>query len=125
MGSGVLLTGQAGDWSAVALNDGSTGWVSTRYLSASPQQSATSSGLHPASVAPKKPAYDRGQVIQAIIARSQAGYPGRCPCPDNLDRAGRRCGGRSAYSRAGGYGPLCYSQDVTQQMIDEFLAQLR
>jgi endonuclease YncB( thermonuclease family) len=24
-----------------------------------------------------------------------------CPCPDDTDRAGRRCGGRSAYERAG------------------------
>jgi endonuclease YncB( thermonuclease family) len=30
-----------------------------------------------------------------------------CPCPDDTDRAGRRCGGRSAYKRAGGAKPVC------------------
>jgi endonuclease YncB( thermonuclease family) len=30
-----------------------------------------------------------------------------CLCPDDVDRAGRRCAGRSAYSRAGGAKPVC------------------
>jgi endonuclease YncB( thermonuclease family) len=30
-----------------------------------------------------------------------------CNCPRDLDRAGRRCGGRSAYARAGGRTPTC------------------
>lgn len=30
-------------------------------------------------------------------------YTGNCPTPDSLDAAGRRCGARSAASRAGGY----------------------
>jgi hypothetical protein len=58
-------------------------------------------------------------IKQKIIRQSIAGYPGNCPCPYNADRAGRRCGGRSAYSRRGGYAPLCYASDVTQKMVDD------
>lgn len=34
-----------------------------------------------------------------------------CTCPYDMDRAGRQCGGRSAYSKAGGSGPSCYEND--------------
>ena len=62
------------------------------------------------------------QIRQAIISLSIADYPGSCPCPYNVDRAGRRCGARSAYSRPGGYEPLCYASDVTAPMIAAFRA---
>jgi hypothetical protein len=55
-----------------------------------------------------------------LIRQSIAAYPGNCPCPYNLDRAGRRCGARSAYSKPGGYQPLCYPHDVTDEMIARF-----
>jgi len=57
------------------------------------------------------------QIRQAIIRQSLASYPGNCPCPYNIDRAGRSCGRRSAYSRPGGYAPICYDADVTPAMI--------
>ncbi|MEA3015505.1 MAG: hypothetical protein QOI38_227 [Sphingomonadales bacterium] len=57
------------------------------------------------------------QIRQRLIRQSIAAYPGSCPCPYSVDRAGRRCGGRSAYSRPGGYAPLCYPSDVTPAMI--------
>jgi hypothetical protein len=60
------------------------------------------------------------QIILLLLAQSRATYPGNCACPDDHDRAGRRCGGRSAYSRPGGRSPLCYPHDVTQAMIDAF-----
>ena len=62
------------------------------------------------------PAVARGSgadIRQKIIQQSIDNYPGNCPCPYNTDRAGRRCGGRSAYNRAGGYAPKCYPSDVT------------
>jgi hypothetical protein len=31
------------------------------------------------------------QIRDLIIRQSIASYPGNCPCPCNLDRAGRRC----------------------------------
>lgn len=57
------------------------------------------------------------QIKQRIIRESIASYPGSCPCPYNVDRGGRRCGARSAYSRPGGYAPLCYASDVTPARV--------
>jgi hypothetical protein len=61
-------------------------------------------------------------VRKAIIQQSLAGYPGPCPCPYNSMRNGRACGGRSAYSRPGGYSPVCYDKDVTPAMIRSYRA---
>ena len=60
------------------------------------------------------------KIKAAIIRESQAGYSGSCPCPDNVDRAGRRCGKRSAYLKPGGASPLCYPADVTAEMIRKY-----
>ena len=60
------------------------------------------------------------EIQQKLIKQSLAQYPGNCPCPYNTDRAGRRCGGRSAYNRAGGYSLLCYPSEVTQDMVDQY-----
>ena len=59
------------------------------------------------------------QIKQRIIRQSIASYPGACPCPYNVDRAGRSCGRRSAYSRPGGYAPICYPADVTSAQVAE------
>ena len=58
------------------------------------------------------------QLRQRIIRESIAAYPGPCACPYNTDRAGRSCGRRSAYSRPGGYAPLCYPNDVSRAEVD-------
>jgi hypothetical protein len=60
------------------------------------------------------------QVKRDIINESIAQYPGNCPCPYNTARNGSSCGKRSAYSRPGGYAPICYDNDVTQKMIQEW-----
>lgn len=60
------------------------------------------------------------QIKTILIQESLASYSGSCPCPESRDRAGRRCGGRSAYSRPGGASPLCYESDVTNQMVDDY-----
>jgi len=65
------------------------------------------------------------QIRERLIRESIARYPGNCPCPYNVDRAGRRCGARSAYSKQGGYTPLCFAEDVTSEMIDAFRRQTR
>ena len=59
-------------------------------------------------------------IAEQIVRRSRSSYPGSCPFPDNVDRSGRRCGGRSAYSRPGGHSPLCYASDVSACMIAEY-----
>ena len=60
------------------------------------------------------------EVKQRIINESLASYPGHCPCPYNSDRAGRSCGGRSAWSRPGGYAPKCYPADVTRAEVEDY-----
>ena len=57
------------------------------------------------------------EVRQYLIGRSIAEYSGNCPCPYNADRAGRRCGRRSAYSRPGGRSPLCFPRDVSDEQV--------
>jgi hypothetical protein len=59
-------------------------------------------------------------VVAAMIAASIANYKSMgkpCPCPEDKTANGRSCGGNSAWSRPGGYKPLCYPTDVTPDMI--------
>ena len=58
---------------------------------------------------------DLSQVKKQMIEESISHYPGHCPCPYNLASNGSQCGGRSAYSRPGGYAPICYEQDIPDQ----------
>lgn len=58
-------------------------------------------------------------IKQRLIRESIASYSGSCPCPYNTDRAGRRCGQRSAYARPGGAAPICYPGDVTPAMVQQ------
>ena len=57
------------------------------------------------------------EIKQILIKESIAQYPGSCPCPYSVDRAGRRCGKRSAYSRPGGASPLCFASDISDDMV--------
>lgn len=66
------------------------------------------------------------QIIQTIIQNSRnayyaTGHP--CACPEDRARNGSRCGGRSAYSRAGGASPKCYVSDVTAAEIAAYRAR--
>jgi hypothetical protein len=63
------------------------------------------------------------QIRDRMIAASIAGYTGSCPCPYSTDRAGRRCGGRSAWSRPGGASPLCFRSDITDEMVAAYRAR--
>jgi hypothetical protein len=51
-----------------------------------------------------------------IIQNDQIGYTGNCPCPNNSDRAGNSCGGRSSYSK-GGQISYCYDRDVSDSQV--------
>jgi hypothetical protein len=57
-----------------------------------------------------------------LIQASVDAYDGSCPCPYYEARDGRSCGRRSAYSRAGGEEPLCYPEDVSDEMVYEYWA---
>lgn len=59
-------------------------------------------------------------IREILIQKSIDSYPGNCPCPYNSARNGSSCGKRSAYSRAGGYTPLCYPEDVNQSMVEKY-----
>lgn len=59
-------------------------------------------------------------IAQRLIAASIAAYTGSCPCPYFQDRGGRSCGRRSAYSRGGGYSPICFAEDVTPSMVKDY-----
>ncbi len=62
------------------------------------------------------------EIRELMIAESLAAYPGTCPCPYSSDRAGRQCGGRSAYSRPGGASPLCYTSDISDAAVAAYRA---
>lgn len=60
------------------------------------------------------------QIRQQIIQESIAAYPGNCSCPFNRASNGSRCGKRSAWSRAGGYSPICYSNEVSNEQVEKY-----
>lgn len=107
-----------GGWVLLSLGNGSEGWVAERYTSTTPpgpRPVASREHVPQSTSARNVPNLD--ELKDEIIRRSIANYSGNCPCPYNSDRAGRRCGGRSAYSRPGGQTPICYRGDVTDAML--------
>ena len=62
---------------------------------------------------------------EQMISESIARYPGNCPCPYNRDARGHNCGRRSAWSKAGGYAPLCFPEDISPDMVREFCEVLK
>lgn len=101
------------------------GWVFSSLLSETPPEPAGKDPEpQPKQPAPKiAPELSDSLIVQRLIAGSIANYPGNCPCPENRDRAGRRCGKRSAWAKGGGYAPLCYASDITPAMISAFRGQ--
>lgn len=108
-GAEVTIVERVGEWARLApTNSLESAWVSSSYLSAeAPQVQRTSDG----------------EIRQLIMQQSLAYYSGSCPCPYNVDRAGRRCGRRSAYSRPGGASPMCYASDVSDAQVQAYRAR--
>ncbi|WP_442966712.1 SH3 domain-containing protein [Rhizobium sp. C1] len=125
-GRRVQLLGTSDQWSHV--KDELTqrdGWIFSRLLGVDDPTDGKSqdeqSKPAPKKVEPPKPPLlSDATIIARIISESISSYPGNCPCPNNRDRAGHKCGRRSAYSRPGGYSPVCYPTDVTKAMIEAF-----
>nr|WP_233468302.1 hypothetical protein [Enterobacter asburiae] len=63
---------------------------------------------------------NRNFLKENVIAESIASYPGVCACPFNRARNGSACGRRSAWSKAGGYAPICYKNEVTDEMVKQW-----
>lgn len=117
----VQVTGRAGNWTQVR-NPNASGWVYSKYLRGTETQERQKP-IAAADRGASAPAYPASQIKRILIRESINSYSGKCPCPDSRMSSGRRCGKRSAYSRPGGASPLCYEEDVTQAMIDDFLAR--
>jgi SH3-like domain-containing protein len=129
-GRAVRLLSVDGEWSRVQDNlTRREGWIASHLLSTDKQRSEPKSDT-PATVEAsreepiKVPRISDSVIVQRIIAESISGYSGSCPCPESRDRAGRRCGRRSAYSKPGGAAPICYQNDVSRSMIDAFRSRL-
>ncbi len=63
------------------------------------------------------------EIRELLIQASMAAYKGACPCPESLN-ARNSAAEDSAYSRDGGNRPLCYPQDVKDEMIKRYREQL-
>jgi hypothetical protein len=63
------------------------------------------------------------QVRQQMIAENIAAYPGHCPCPYSLASNGSHCGKRSAWRKVGGYAPLCYAPDISDDAVKTWRQQ--
>lgn len=99
------------------------GWISARRLTARrPTLDDEVEEKPPQKPPPKIDVLSDAAIIAKLIALDAASYSGNCRCPENTDRAGRRCGARSAHSRAGGRAPLCYPSDVSRGAIAAFRA---
>lgn len=117
--------GVDGEWTRVRdILTQREGWISSALLSDlkpdTPKKEETKPKAEQAPSPKIPPLLSDSLIIQRLIAGSIANYPGSCPCPESRDRAGRRCGNRSAWARGGGYAPLCYANDITPAMITAF-----
>lgn len=111
-GEPVKILGVDGPWHNVSVF-GKSGWIRSDLLT---EQDTMPTLARPPRVPPPTPS----MAVQApkperSSRRSSSGdrpirnpYVGTCDCPYDLMRNGRRCGGRSAYSRPGGREPACY-----------------
>ncbi len=129
-GREITVLETSGDWSHVRDNlTQRDGWISASLLGdrqplpPQAEQKPKAAPEKKREVPPAPPMVSDGLVIQRLIAQSIALYPGTCACPYNTDRRGRACGRRSAYSKGGGYAPLCYPQDISANMIANFRKQ--
>jgi hypothetical protein len=63
-------------------------------------------------------------IWRMIISDSIASYRHLCPCPYSPNRAGRRCGTRSAHSRVDG-SVMCYVSDIPEEEVARYRERLR
>lgn len=115
----VSVIGRSGDWRQVR-GERYEGWVHGGYLTPKRGERPAAATEKPKA---KKPPLSDAHIARTLIERSIALYSGSCPCPYNVMRNGRRCGGNSAWSRPGGQSPLCFPSDVTEDMIATYRAR--
>lgn len=125
VGRKLVVLQTQGDW--LQVKDALTrrvGWVTSNLVQdAEPSQDPKTPEREKKPSAPPKPdipVLSTAVIVQRIIAASLSTYPSSCACPYNVDRGGHKCGRRSAYSRPGGYAPICFASDVTKDMMAAF-----
>ncbi|WP_419716130.1 SH3 domain-containing protein [Aureimonas altamirensis] len=110
-GQPVTIAAKAGAWRLI--KSGSVqGWAHGDYLSNRPP---VAEAARPAPLRIEQPARRSApSPPAALMDMRRSGQPlrdpyvGRCDCPYDRMRNGRRCGGNSAFSRPGGASPQCY-----------------
>jgi len=120
LGKRVMVLAHEGQWSRG--RDDLTkreGWLASRFLSDDEPVAKRKKSVVKETVE-VKPKISLSVIIKRIIAESIAGYPGTCACPYSTDKRGRKCGSRSAYSKPGGYSPICFAGDVSRSMIEAY-----
>jgi hypothetical protein len=78
-------------------------------------------GLFASPLAAAQTAETVSSTKKQMIQESIASYPGNCACPYQYASNGSICGRRSAYSKPGGYEPLCYETDITDEQAGAWL----
>lgn len=119
-GEAVTVLGRSNDWVQVRnVRTQREGWIAKKRLrDEAPEQIEK----------PVKPTISpsvtlgTAAIAKLLITASIDAYPSSCACPYQSDRGGRSCGRRSAYSRPGGFAPLCYAKDITPTMIASYRA---
>lgn len=89
------------------------------WLTSAPVVVQADSAVQSAKLTTKEALTDAA-IVALIIAGSIAAYKAAgkpCACPSDTARNGSSCGGRSAWSRAGGAKPLCFPTDVSAAMV--------
>jgi len=102
------------------------GWVSAKRISlAAPAETEAERKRDEEIKPPSKAALTTAAIVALLIKESLADYHSHapCACPYDRDRRGHQCGARSAWSRPGGYAPLCFPKDVTPEAIAAYRAR--
>lgn len=83
------------------------------------------SSLAPLSASePDRAIMSDGEVVRTILLLSRAAYPGPCGCPEDINRAGNRCGDTSAKRRPRGRFVYCSPAEVTPGMVLDYRANV-
>ncbi|MCB1383247.1 MAG: SH3 domain-containing protein [Notoacmeibacter sp.] len=110
-GTKVRTVETSGKWHRVSTGI-QEGWVHGDYLTSErpkAEPAAKASAPLPVPLV-SKPVQNRASKVRQTAAGEpiRSPYVGRCDCPYDRMRNGRRCGGNSAYSKPGGRNPICY-----------------
>ena len=63
------------------------------------------------------------EIRKLMIEESINNFEGGCPCPYSRTVTGMACGKHSAYIRPGRASPLCYPENISQKMVDDYRAK--